>query len=120
MLDGVAIWFQVLWPPQPMSEKPAPPLRQFSYRSGISPVKPDIGTPRRPQANRKSGAPQPSMPETVPDPISEIAAILAKGFLRYRKSRCFSLPNQPQNDLDSASKPSVHVTVVNAERMDEN
>jgi hypothetical protein len=61
------------------------------------------------------------MPEDVrPQPISEIAAILAKGLLRYRKSRRFSLPNQPQNDLDSASEPSVHVTVVNAERMDEN
>jgi hypothetical protein len=59
------------------------------------------------------------MPET-PDPISEIAALLARGFLRYRKSRRFSLPNEPQNYLASTPEPSVHVTVVNAERMDEN
>jgi hypothetical protein len=60
------------------------------------------------------------MLEPVPDPISTIVALLARGFLRHRRSRRFSLPEPPQNALASASEQSVHVTVVNAERMDEN
>jgi hypothetical protein len=51
-----------------------------------------------------------------PECISEIAAILARGFLRYLKSRRL----QPQNGLDSGAEQSRHVTVVNdAERTDE-
>jgi hypothetical protein len=60
------------------------------------------------------------MVNTVPKAISEIAAILAQGFLRHRRTCRFQQPDQPQNALASASKPSVHVTVVNAERTDEN
>jgi hypothetical protein len=54
-----------------------------------------------------------------PECISDIAAILAKGFLRYRKSLRLQTPNGPQNCLASAPEPSRHVTVVNAERTDE-
>jgi hypothetical protein len=60
------------------------------------------------------------MVNTVPKAISEIAAILAKGFLRDRKSRRRRVPEPPQNALASTPEPSVHVTVVNAERTDEN
>ena len=60
------------------------------------------------------------MSETVkPECVSEVAAILAKGFLRYRKSRRIG-PDPPQNRLDSVAEPSRHVSVVNAKRMDEN
>ena len=52
--------------------------------------------------------------------VSEIASILAKGFLRYRKSRRFRALEPPQNDLASAPEPSRHVTVVNDQRTDEN
>jgi hypothetical protein len=59
------------------------------------------------------------MSENVkPECISEIAAILAKGFLRYRKSRRLRLADPPQNGLDSGAEPSRHVSVVNAERTD--
>ena len=61
------------------------------------------------------------MSENVrPECISEIASIFAKGFLRYRKSRRLQAVEPPQNGLDSAAEPSPHVTVVNAERTDEN
>jgi hypothetical protein len=61
------------------------------------------------------------MPENVrPDSVSEIGAIFAKGFLRYRKSRRFGLSDEPQNALASTPKPSVHVSVVDTERTDEN
>jgi hypothetical protein len=60
------------------------------------------------------------MSDTVPASISEIATILAKGFLRYRKSRRLRLQEVPQNCLASAPEPSVHVTVVNDQRMDKN
>ena len=52
--------------------------------------------------------------------ILQIAAILAKGFLRYRKSRRFQPAEQPQNGLASGPEPSRHVTVVNDQRTDEN
>jgi hypothetical protein len=57
--------------------------------------------------------------EARPDCISAIASILAKGFLRYRKSRRLRAAEPQQNGLDSGPKPSRHVTVVNAERTDE-
>jgi hypothetical protein len=57
---------------------------------------------------------------TRPDSISEIAVILARAFLRYRKSHRLHLPEPPHNGVASAPEPSVHVTVVNAERTDEN
>lgn len=51
------------------------------------------------------------------DSICEIAAILARGFLRYRKSRRI----QQQKGLASVAEQSRHVTVVNdAQRTDEN
>jgi len=52
------------------------------------------------------------------DSISAIAAILAKGFLRYRKSRRI-LPDSPPHGLASGPEPSRHVTVVNDQRTDE-
>jgi hypothetical protein len=55
-----------------------------------------------------------------PKCISEIPSILAKGFLRYRKSRRLRLSELPQNGLDSGLEPSRHVTVVNDQRTDEN
>jgi hypothetical protein len=55
-----------------------------------------------------------------PDCIFEVAAIFARGFLRYRKPRRLLLPDPPQNGLDSGAEPSRHVSVVNAERTDEN
>jgi hypothetical protein len=55
-----------------------------------------------------------------PECISEIAAILAKGLLRYRKSRRFQVIERPQDGLASGFEPSRHVTVVNAQRTDEN
>ena len=61
------------------------------------------------------------MPANVlPESTSEIAAILARGILRHRKSQRFRRQEVPQNTLASAPEPSVHVTVVNAERTDEN
>ncbi len=60
------------------------------------------------------------MSENVrPECISEIAAILARGFLRYRKSRRLQAVEPPPNDLASAPEPSRHVTVVNDQRTDE-
>jgi hypothetical protein len=61
------------------------------------------------------------MPENMmPECISGIAAILAKGFLRYRKSRRFQAVDPPQNGLASGPEPSRHVTVVNDQRTDGN
>jgi hypothetical protein len=61
------------------------------------------------------------MPDNVrPEPISAVASILAKGFLRYRKSRRFQAVDPAQNDLASKAEPSRHVTVVNDQRTDEN
>jgi len=61
------------------------------------------------------------MSETaIPESISAIAAILAKGFLRYRKSLRLRLLEPPQDGLASAPEPSRHVTVVNDQRTDEN
>ncbi len=52
--------------------------------------------------------------------VSEIAAILAKGFLRYRKSRRFQ-PAELQDDaLAFGPEPSRQVSVVNDQRTDEN
>ena len=56
----------------------------------------------------------------TPNLIPELAAILAKGFLRYRKSRRFQIAETHQNGLASAPEPSRHVTVVNDQRTDEN
>ena len=53
-----------------------------------------------------------------PDDISEIATILAKGYLRYRKSRRSRVPDPVPTGLDSGAEESVHVTVVNAPRTD--
>jgi hypothetical protein len=55
----------------------------------------------------------------TPDSLSAVAAILARGYLRYRRSRRFQQLEAPENDLASAPEPSRHVTVVNAERTDE-
>jgi len=55
-----------------------------------------------------------------PESISQIASILAKGFLRYRKSRRFQAVELPQDGLASWPEPSRHVTVVNDQRTDEN
>jgi hypothetical protein len=60
------------------------------------------------------------MPEPASDPISTIATLLARGFLRHRKSLRLRLPELPQNALASTPEPNVHVTVVNAERTNEN
>ena len=54
-----------------------------------------------------------------PDSISQIASMLAKGFLRYRKSRRFHVDETPQNELAFVPEPSRHVTVVNGQRTDE-
>lgn len=58
--------------------------------------------------------------EVTPEAGSEIAAILSKGVLRYRKSSRLRAAEPPQNSLDSGAEPSRHVTVVNAERTDQN
>jgi hypothetical protein len=55
-----------------------------------------------------------------PEHISEIASIFAKGYLRYKKSRQNRLPDSPQDGVDSDATQSVHVTVVNAQRTEEN
>ena len=52
--------------------------------------------------------------------ILEIAAILAKGFLRQRKSRRLRLLEPPPAELASGPELSRHVTVVNDQRTDEN
>ena len=54
-----------------------------------------------------------------PECISEIASILAKGFLRYRKSCRLQYIDPRQEGLASGPEPSRHVTVVNAQRTDE-
>lgn len=51
--------------------------------------------------------------------VSEIALILAKGYLRYRKSRRFRDLDPSQNSLDCAPEPSGHVTVVNTQRTED-
>jgi hypothetical protein len=45
-----------------------------------------------------------------PDNLSEIASILARGYLRYRES----LKTQPENCLDSEAQPRPHLPAVNA------
>ena len=55
-----------------------------------------------------------------PEELAVIASILAKGYLRYRKSRQNRAPEPAQNRLDSGAEQSLHVTVVNAQRMEEN
>ncbi len=55
---------------------------------------------------------------TRPDYITEIATILAKGYLRYRKSRRNQVSDPAPTGLDSGGEESVHVTVVNAPRTD--
>jgi len=57
--------------------------------------------------------------ELRPEPVSEMATILAKGFLRYRKSLRLQAVVQPENDVASVPEPSRHVTVVNDQRTDE-
>jgi len=62
-----------------------------------------------------------SMSETDrPDSISQIAAILARGFLRYRKSRRFHVGETPQKELAFVPETRRHVTVVNDQRTDGN
>lgn len=61
-----------------------------------------------------SGSPA-SSAGAPPEVISEIAAILARGYLRYRKSRRRLL-----NEVDSAAEPSRHVSVVDDQRTEEN
>lgn len=59
------------------------------------------------------------MPENVrPECISGIAAILARGFLRYRKSRLFHVDETPQKELAFVPETRRHVTVVNDQRTD--
>ena len=59
------------------------------------------------------------MSENVrPECISEIATILAKGFLRFQRSRRLRLADPPQNGLASGAEPSPYMNVVNAERTD--
>ncbi len=55
-----------------------------------------------------------------PEDLAVIASILAKGYLRYRKSRQNRALEPAQNRLDSRAEPSLHVTVVNAQRTEEN
>jgi hypothetical protein len=50
----------------------------------------------------------------------QVAAILAKAFLRHRKSRRSAMAESPQNGLDSTPEPTVHLSVVNDQRTDEN
>jgi hypothetical protein len=45
----------------------------------------------------------------IPNDLSEIASILARGYLRYRES----LKTQPENCLDSEAEPRPHVPAVN-------
>jgi hypothetical protein len=45
----------------------------------------------------------------IPDNLSEIASILARGYLRYGES----LKTQPENCLDSKAEPRPHVPGVN-------
>ncbi len=52
--------------------------------------------------------------------VSEIAAILAKGYLRCSKSRSVQPAEPPEDPLASVPEPSRHVTVVNDQRTDEN
>ncbi len=52
--------------------------------------------------------------------VSEIASILAKGYLRDRRSRRAQSSELPDDALASAPGPSRHVTVVNDQRTDEN
>ena len=52
-----------------------------------------------------------------PDDTSTIALLLARGYLRYRRSR---LPESAHNPLALPSEQSVHVTVVNAQETEEN
>ena len=54
-----------------------------------------------------------------PDSISQIAAILARGFLRYGKSRRFHVVETPQKELAFVPETRRHVTVVNDQRTDE-
>jgi hypothetical protein len=56
----------------------------------------------------------------TPEPMFEIAAILARGFLRYRKCRRFQAAEPSQTGLASTPETSRHVTVVNDQRTDEN
>ena len=55
-----------------------------------------------------------------PNDISEIATILAKGYLRYRNSRRNRVSNSTRTDVDTGGEESVHVTVVSTPRTDEN
>ncbi len=55
-----------------------------------------------------------------PEEIAVIASILVKGYLRYRKSRQNRAVETAEHRLDSGAEPSPHVTVVNAQRMEEN
>jgi hypothetical protein len=56
------------------------------------------------------------------DAVDEITSLLAKGFLRYWKSQCMRpviAPGGPAGGLDSRPTPSLHVSVVYAERTGE-
>jgi hypothetical protein len=57
--------------------------------------------------------------DVPPEPISEIASILASGYLRLRKSR-LKRQIQPQDVLAFQAEPSPHATEVNAQRTDQN
>jgi len=57
--------------------------------------------------------------DVQPEHISEIASILATGYLRLRKSRLkHQIP--PQDGLAFQAEPSPHATEVNAQRTDHN
>jgi hypothetical protein len=53
--------------------------------------------------------------ELPPEIVAEVASILARGYLKYRRSLAIPTANQPaDNYLDSGHNPSVHVPAVNA------
>ncbi len=56
-------------------------------------------------------------PHDYPDDISILASLLARGYLRHRRSQP---PESPDKPLASPPERSVHVTVVNAQETDEN
>lgn len=60
-----------------------------------------------------------SVSDLPPGAVAEIASILARGYMRYRKSDRLRQLSQGENDLDSAAEPSLHVTVVNAQKRGE-
>ena len=100
--------------------------RQFSRISGISLLYADLDPEIRwdswyvtlRHAAFFTGIQEGKMSDT--EALSQIAAILAKGFLRYRKCRRLRAQELPQPQLDSPPEPSRHVSVVYEPRTDEN